>query len=572
MRQSSFILRWLFPALLPVFLLAQFASAQVPAAPGTAKVPASPVIPGLPVSQPATTPAQEPGNDDPFGRSTPRGTVLGFLKAAGNDDYDTAVQYLDTRQHGELARKLARQLKEVLDRDASIDIPRVSRKPEGSQANPEHPNQELIGSTSPVTGKLSIRLERVKLGDEPPVWLFSAATLEQIPDAHDNLTDLSPIEQKLPGWLAAHFLTFPIWRWLVLLICLPLILLIGSWLNNLLLPLARKLAGRFAGDSAEGHVRSLLAPIRLFLLGLALLLFGASSSLLLIRAFSHSIGLLGIVIGVTWGFTRMVGVFTELYMARLKHLQSTDKIALAGLLGRLSQIGAVLIAVLIVLDMRGVNLTAALTGLGIGGLAIAFAAQKTLENLFGGIMIISDRPIRIGDHCKVGLIEGNVLDIGLRSTRIRTLDRTIVTIPNGQLSIMNVENFTVRDKYWFHHIIMLRYDTTAAKIEAVLGGIRRLLEDEPNAETHTFRVNLLAIRPVSQDIEIFAYVFAENAVRFFEAQENLLIKILGIVESNGAEFALPTQVTRIVGAAAPTALSPPSAPPPHAADSPAARG
>lgn len=572
MRLSSFITRWLFPALLPVFLLVQIASAQVPFAPGAAKAPVSPVIPGLSVPSQAAAPAvHEQSNDDPFGRSTPRGTVLGFIKAASADDYDTAVQYLDTRQHGQLARKLAQQLKEVLDRDASIDLARISRKPEGSQANPEHPNQEQIGSTSDATGRLAIRLDRVKLGDEPPVWLFSAATLQQIPDAHDNLTDLSPMEQKLPGWLVAHFLTIPIWRWLILLIAVPLILFIGEWLNKLLDPLYRKLARRFAGDKAEEHVRSLLAPIRLFLLGLVLLLFGSTSSLVLVRAFSRSVGMVVIIIGVTWFFTRTIGVSTELYMARLKRLQSTDKIALAGLLGRLSQIGAVLIAALVLLEMRGINLTAVLTGLGIGGLAVAFAAQKTLENLFGGIMIISDRPIRIGDQCKIGLIEGNVLDIGLRSTRIRTFERTIVTIPNGQLSIMNVENYTLRDKYRFYHVVTLRYDTTAAQMQSVLGGIRRLLEDDPGVETSTFRVNFIAIRSFSDDIEISAYIFTENPVRFYEAQEVLLLKILGIVESAGAVFSLPTQVTQIVGAVPPTASAQPSSPPAAAADSPAAR-
>jgi MscS family membrane protein len=573
MRLSCFITRWMFPALLPVLLLAQIASAQVPAAPGTAKAPVSPVIPGLSVPSQAAAPAvHEQSNDDPFGRSTPRGTVLGFIKAASSDDYDTAVQYLDTRQHGQLARKLAQQLKEVLDRDASIDLARLSRKPEGSQANPEKLNEEHVGSTSAATGNLPIRLTRVKLGDEPPVWLFSAATLAQIPDAHDNLTDLSPTEQKLPGWLQARFLTVPIWRWLVLIAAIPLVLFIASWLNKLFHPIFMKFARRVAGDKVAEHVQSIHPPLRLLLIGIVLFIFGTYLPSVLSRAIWRNVGLVVIVIGVTWFFTRIIGGFTQLYVARLKRLQSTDKIALAGLIGRLSQIGAVIIGALVLLDMRGINLTAVLTGLGIGGLAVAFAAQKTLENLFGGIMIISDRPIRIGDQCKIGLVEGNVLDIGLRSTRIRTPERTIVTIPNGQLSIMNVENFTLRDKYRFYHVLTLRYDTTAAQMQAVLGGIRRLFEDDPGVETPTARVNFIAIRSFSDDIEISAYIFAENPVRFYEAQEALLLKILGVVESAGAEFSLPTQVTKIVGAVPATASAQPSSPPAAAAGSPEARG
>jgi MscS family membrane protein len=568
---DSFVARWLFPALLPVLLLAQLVPAQVPFAPGAPKAPSSPTVPGLSV-QPAAAPAYEQGNDDPLGRSTPRGTVLGFIKAAGNDDYDTAVQYLETRQHGEMARKLAQQLKELLDRDASIDLARLSRKPMGSQANPEQPNEEHIGSTSAATGNLPIRLARVKLGDEPPVWLFSAATLEQIPDAHDSLTEPSSLEQKLPGWLQARFLTIPIWRWLVLLAAIPLVLFLASWLNKFLHPIFLKLARRIAGDKVAEHVQSIHPPLRVFLVGIVLFIFGSYLPSVLSRAFGRNVGLVVIVVGVTWFFTRTIGGFTQLYVARLKRLQSTDKIALAGLLGRLSQIGAVTIGALVLLDMRGINLTAVLTGLGIGGLAVAFAAQKTLENLFGGIMIISDRPIRIGDHCKIGLVEGNVLDIGLRSTRIRTLERTIVTIPNGQLSIMNVENLTLRDKFRFYHVLTLRYDTTAAQMQAVLTGISTLLEEDPRVESTTYRANFIAIRSFSDDIEISAYIFAENGVRFYVAQEDLLMRIFGIVESAGAAFSLPTQVTRVDGTAAPTASVPSLGPPAAAAGSPDARG
>ncbi len=540
---KTLITRWLLFVLATVFSIAEFASAQVPVAPGAAKAASSAVHQGLSEVPAAAAPVLVESNDDPLGRNTPRGTVLGFLKAAGSDDYDTAVQYLETRQKGEAARKLAQQLREVLDRDASIDVTRLSRKPEGSLANPQNPNREIVGSTSAATGKIPIRLERVTQGaDQTPIWLFSAATLEQIPDAYDSLSQPSSTEQKLPGWMRLQFLTIPIWRWLILFAVIPLIVLAGSWLNNLLHPIFAKLARMFAGDKADQKVRSVRSPIRIFLVGMLVLLFGAASTSVVARAFSHSLGLVIVVIGVTWFFTRTVGMFTQLYMARLKRSHSTDKIALTGLIGRLSQIGAVIIAALVLLDMRGVNLTAALTGLGIGGLAVAFAAQKTLENLFGGIMIISDRPIRIGDQCKVGTVEGHVLDIGLRSTSIRTFNRTIVTIPNGQLSIMNVENFTLRDKYWFHHIVTLRYDTPAAQVQAVLGGIRRLLEDDPQVETPTFRVNFIAIQSVSEDIEISAYVFAENPVGFYEAQESLLLKILGVVESAGAQFSLPTQV------------------------------
>jgi MscS family membrane protein len=561
------IARRLFPALLPVLLPAQLVPGQVLAAPGVTKSVVSTIAPGLNL-QPGAAAANE-GIDDPLGRATPRGTLMGFVNAADNGDYDTAAQYLHTRQHGELAQKLAEQLKEVLDRDASIDVGRLSRKPEGSRANPEQPDRELIGSTSTETGKLSIWLERVRQGDEPPVWLFSADTLQQIPEAYNSLSEPSQAERELPAWLQIHVLAVALWRWLLLILAMAAVFFLGSWISKLVGPMLTKLAHRVGGETALEQARRIRAPLRLLFIGIVLFLFGTTLTLVLARAFWRNVGLVVIIIGTTWLATRTIGLITQFSIARFKRLQTTDKIALTGLIGRLLQIAAVTLAALILLEMRGINLTAVLTGLGIGGLAIAFAAQKTLENLFGGIMIISDRPIRIGDHCKIGAVEGYVLDIGLRSTRIRTLERTIVTIPNGQLSIMNVENLTLRDKYRFYHIVTLRYDTTAQQMEAVLGGIRRLLEEDPRVENATARANFFAIRSYSDDIEISAYIFAENPVRFYETQEALLLKIFGIVESAGAQLSLPTQVTRIVGAPTSALLSTPTA---GATDSPDSRG
>lgn len=502
----------------------------------------------VPTTVPATTAAQATPaevSDDPLGRATPHGVVLGFIKAANRGDYEEAAQFLDTRQKGTLAQKLAQQLQEILNRETSIELNKISRKPEGSQALSQNPNREQIGVAVGPSDKLPIYLDRVKRGDDPAIWLFSEETLRQIPDAYQNMGEVAPVGQNLPGWLQTQFLATPLWRWLLLLVALVVLMLLGSWINRLVQPVLRKIAHRVAGPAAVEHVSSIRAPLRLLFFGIVLLVFGVTSDSLLGRAFWHNIGSIVTVIAVTWLATRTMGLISELLVGRLKRVQSSDKIALTGLIGRLSQIGAITIGALVVLHLRGINLTAVLTGLGIGGLAVAFAAQKTLENLFGGIMIISDRPLRIGDQCKVGSVEGYVMAIGLRSTRIRTFNRTIVTIPNGQLSTMNVENYTFRDKYWFHHIVTLKYDSTAEQIQSVLDGIRALLKADENVETETARVSFLAISTVSDDIELNAYVLTPSYGAFMGVQESLLLRILSIVEAAGAEFSLPTQVTKV---------------------------
>ena len=121
----------------------------------------------------------------------------------------------------------------------------------------------------------------------------------------------------------------------------------------------------------------------------------------------------------------------------------------------------IFVGMLVTLRYFGVNPTGALAGLGIGGIAVALAAQKTLENIVGGVSIILDQSVRVGDTLKVGDVLGTVREIGLRSTQIRTLDRTTVSVPNGQIANMTLENLSSRDKFWLHPILGLHYNTTS---------------------------------------------------------------------------------------------------------------
>ena len=151
-----------------------------------------------------------------------------------------------------------------------------------------------------------------------------------------------------------------------------------------------------------------------------------------------------------------------------------------------------------------------LAGLGIGGIALALAAQKTLEDLFGGISIIMRASIRVGDYCRVADQTGIIEDIGLSSTRLRTLDRTVVSIPNARIAVLSSENFASRDKFWFHHILSLRYDTSKTQIERVLGEMQAVMRNTPEIEKETHRANLIGARKASFQIEVFAYVIAAN--------------------------------------------------------------
>jgi MscS family membrane protein len=179
------------------------------------------------------------------------------------------------------------------------------------------------------------------------------------------------------------------------------------------------------------------------------------------------------------------------------------------------------------------------TGRGVGGLAIALAAQKTIENLFGGVAVISDRPVSVGDVCRFGDRVGTVEDIGLRSTRIRTL----VTIPNAEFSSMTLENLSKRDKIWFHFALNLRRDTTPDQVRTLLESITKILREHPKVETGPLPVRFIGVGTYSLDLEVFAYVLTRNMDDFLRIQQELLLWVLEAVEAVGTALALPTQAS-----------------------------
>jgi MscS family membrane protein len=211
-------------------------------------------------------------------------------------------------------------------------------------------------------------------------------------------------------------------------------------------------------------------------------------------------------------------------------------------LGRqILKLGLFLVAILSILSVWGYNTSTILAGIGVGGLAVALAAQKTIENLFGGLSVIGDRPVLVGDVCRFGDRVGTVTHIGLRSTRIRTPDRTIISVPNGQFSSMALENISGRDKIWFHPTLNLRRDTTSQQLLLVLSSFREILTDHPKVETGNIPVRFIGVGPYSLDIEVAVYVTTSDNDEFLALQQELLLKMLRAVEQAGTALAVPLQ-------------------------------
>jgi MscS family membrane protein len=492
-------------------------------------------------------PAQEPVLDDPFGRTTPQGTVLGFMKAVDREEYEQAVEYLDTRQPTRRAQQLARELQFILDRGLSGSLPKLSKKPEGDLGDMLPPNRERIGVIKTASGSYDIFLDRVQKGNDPPVWFFSSQTLKQVPEIYEAL-GRSWFESYLPKpLLEGRLFGFSAWRWISFFVVIPFAFLAAWVVTHGLLSVFRLLLRRSFAREGERTAVGVKGPVRILTLSLTFYISSFFSYSLTNRLFWGTVAATLAAVGIVWLCLRL-GDFVAFRMEeRLQGPVSSGRIATTRLVSKLSKGLIVVVGAGIVFYIAGFNFTAVLTGLGVGGIAVAFAAQKTIENLFGGIMLVSDQPVRVGDFCRAGDYRGTVEDIGLRSTRLRTLDRTAVFVPNGQLAAISVENFTLRDKILFNHRIQLRHDTSPDQLRRVLAEVRAMLSGHPKVEAASSRHRFVGFKDSSFDLEVFAYVLETSYEAFLEVQEDLLLRIVEIVEASGTGLALPSRTLYIRG-------------------------
>jgi small-conductance mechanosensitive channel len=194
------------------------------------------------------------------------------------------------------------------------------------------------------------------------------------------------------------------------------------------------------------------------------------------------------------------------------------------------------------LQILGVPVAGLIAGLGVGGLAIALAAQGTLENFIGGIILYADQPVKVGDFCRFGDRLGAVEDVGLRSVKIRTLGRTVVTVPNAEFAKLHLENLTDRDRTLLSEKIRLRYETTRSQLRQILAGIEALLRDHPRIADEPLRVRFTGFGQSAVEVELFAYAVTTDWAEFLEIKEGVLLDVIGVVERSGTRLALPTEV------------------------------
>jgi MscS family membrane protein len=242
---------------------------------------------------------------------------------------------------------------------------------------------------------------------------------------------------------------------------------------------------------------------------------------------------------IAWLLARLVDLGGRQYVAAMLRKGKSSATSVVPLVRRSLKVLVVAGAVLASLELWGYNTTTLLTGLGIGGVAVALAAQKTIENLFGGVALITDQPVKVGDVCKFGDRVGTIEDIGLRSTRIRTPERTVVSVPNGQFSSMPLENVSNRDRILFNPKFPLHRETTTVQIRRLLDRVDGILAAHPLIAPGGKRVRFNGVGAYSHDLEVFAYVQTTNYDEYLGIQEQLQLAILDAVAGEGAGLATP---------------------------------
>lgn len=512
------------------FLAFLFASTTAPAQ----------VLPGATPAEETTEPEYP---EDPLGRRTPRGAVQGFIAAVAQQDYEKASMFLnlppDAGENAE-AERLALVLQRLLDKGELLQYSRISNDPEGATNDELPAEMDKVGLVTVEDEVVDILVEVTEGPDGGPLWLFASETLQSVAsaDIEDTL-----LERVLPSFLQDTLVMgVPVGHWLVVLLLIAVAYFLAWGIIKLIVLAIPPLWPHASVDPAAGIIRALALPIRLYLAVWLFVFFSTrlEVSIILRQLFSSLTAIVG-AIALLLLFWRLVGFLGTYSKDRMVAQENHSGVSIVLFLQRLAKLSILVIGAIAVLGVFGIDVTAGLAALGIGGIAIALGAQKSVENFVGSVTVIADQPVRVGDFCKVGDVVGTVENIGMRSTRIRTLNRTVVTIPNGKFSSDVIENYAHRDRFLFQTELTFRYETTPDQLRYLLVEIRKILYAHPIVSPEPARIRFVALGQASLNLEIFSYLLVLTYDEFLEVREDLLLRIMDVVEQSGTSFAFPSQ-------------------------------
>jgi MscS family membrane protein len=465
-----------------------------------------------------------------------------------------AIDCLDLREvaptlHFDVGGYSALLLKEILDR---VDLPAVNTIPGA--------DTDLERWTIPQT---EIAIVHVKEGELAGQYLFSQRTVERLHEFYNHARQLpykdsttkglldnylenpgglvpSHWAEKLPAWSLHRVLDRPIWKWLALIAYLVVGVLVVRGVRRLGAVWDRRFGERLA------YLRFGTLSVAITLVFLAWALDVYVDDIIGLRGEVEAFIKRGaLVLAFAFAVFCVYAVFELIASAMIASTRRPEGSANAHLTRLLVRIIGIAVIVFVVVEASaylGWAVAPVVAGLGVGGIAVALAARPTIENVIGGLTLFADKPFRVGDRCRLGEDIGSIEEIGLRSTRIRTLERSLLSIPNADLAVMKIENLGQRDMRLLHTTLGLRYETTPDQMRWVLAKIREMLLAHPKTSPDDMRTRFTGYGAYSLDIEIYVYLRCQTQRSFRAISEDLLLRILNIVNESGTGFAFPSQV------------------------------
>ena len=452
-------------------------------------------------------------------------------------------------------------LQEILDR---IEIPPYPEIPDAVTARTE----ELTRWTVPDT---EIEIAKVKEGPREGEWLVSPETLTRLKVFYKDVADLpyradavwgliGPLggvyayhvllpEPSMPGawvtnlpaWSRSIYLAQPVWKWLGM----TLVLLVAGFLYVLVWRASRWAKERQQAGEYHRYWPRLLPPLT------AVILVYLTEHLIdeqinvagTLDAINEPLTLVILLLCFGWLIIALGDVIADAIISSPRIQPRSVDASLITITSRVVSIGIAFWVILEGTDRLGFSLVPLLAGLGVGGLAVALAVRPTIENLIGGFILYMDKPVRVGDRCMFGGQEGFVEEIGLRSTRIRTLKDTLVSVPNAEFSQLQLENISIRKMTLYQTVLGLRYETTAEQLRYVLARLREMFVGHPMVAPRRLRVRFLRFGDYSLDLEIFAYLRTNDFDEYWAMREDINLRIMDIVKEAGTSFAFPSSTS-----------------------------
>ncbi|MEW9855015.1 mechanosensitive ion channel family protein [Novosphingobium sp. M1R2S20] len=490
----------------------------------------------VPASSDGAEETEEAVPADSYGRETPRGTVSGLLAAMAERDYARAANYFEAKARGE---QLARQLQAVLDAGGALQpFGALSNEPTGVLEDGLDPSRERVGELGNAE-QTPILLTRSINDDGAEVWRISRKTSAAVRSMRPEITPDGENGTEIAG---ASLLD-----WMKLLGIAVLVFFGFHLINAVILAIVGRVIREREQSPVYRFAQAAMPPLSLLFSTIVFQLWARTFPVSIVarQLLLRYVGIFAWV-ALAWFLARLIDAVAKLMISRMEGQERRQAVSVLDLLRRAAKILLLFVAAVAILDTFGIDVTTGVAALGIGGIALALGAQKTVENLVGSVTLIADKPVQVGDFCKVGDVVGTVEDIGIRSTRIRTLERTVVTIPNGDFSSRQIENYAKRDQFLFNPVIGVEYGIGSARLLQAVETIEKVLHDHPRIVEPGARARFTTFGDSSLNIEVFSYMEAADYDESLVIRQDLMLTIFARLEELDVGIAFPTRTLHIV--------------------------